>query len=126
LDPETLLREGSGGFGGSQIERILQQAAATVSLEEALEGSSVSMADVAAVFSSEPMSVQSLTGADAELDGARSAIAYGGLMLMYFAILSFGAWTLTGIAEEKSSRVVEVLLATLRPWQLLTGKILGI
>ena len=126
VDNETLLREGSGGFGGSQIERILQQAAATVSLEETLEGSDASVEDVASIFSSEPMTVESLTGADAELDGARSVIAYGGLMMMYLAILSFGAWTLTGIAEEKSSRVVEVLLATLRPWQLLAGKILGI
>jgi ABC-2 type transport system permease protein len=126
LDSETLLREGSGGFGGSQIEQILQQAAASVSLEAALEGSSASVEDVASVFTSRPMTVESLTGADAELDTARSAIAYGGLMLMYFAILSFGAWTLTGIAEEKSSRVVEVLLATLKPWQLLAGKILGI
>ena len=126
LDEETLLREGAGGFAGSQIEQILQRAAATVSLEETLEGSSASVEDVARIFSSQPMTVESLTGADAELDGARSAIAYGGLMLMYLAILSFGAWTLTGIAEEKSSRVVEVLLATLKPWQLLAGKIVGI
>jgi ABC-2 type transport system permease protein len=30
------------------------------------------------------------------------------------------------VVEEKSSRVVEVLLATLKPWQLLAGKILGL
>jgi ABC-2 type transport system permease protein len=126
VDDTTLLREGSGGFGGSDIERILQRAAATVALEETLAGSSATVEDVASIFGSEPMAVESMAGADAELDEARSIIAYGGLMLMYFAVLSFGAWTLTGIAEEKASRVVEVLLATLRPWQLLAGKILGI
>lgn len=126
LDQETLLREGSGGFGGSEIEQILQRAAATVALEQTLEGSSASVEDVAAVFGSQPLTVQSMGGADADLDGARSLIAYGGLMLMYLAVLSFGAWTLSGIAEEKASRVVEVLLSTLRPWQLLAGKILGI
>ncbi|HSJ27324.1 MAG TPA: ABC transporter permease [Acidimicrobiia bacterium] len=126
LDETALLREGSGGFGGSEVERILQRAAATVQLEEALEGSSASVTDVAAIFSSQPLAVESLGGAESELDEARSIIAYGGLILMYMAVLSFGAWTLTGIAEEKSSRVVEVLLATLRPWQLLAGKILGI
>jgi ABC-2 type transport system permease protein len=31
-----------------------------------------------------------------------------------------------GVVEEKSSRVVELLLATLRPWQLLAGKVIGI
>jgi ABC-2 type transport system permease protein len=45
---------------------------------------------------------------------------------MYLAILSYGSWTLTGVTEEKTNRVVEVLLATLRPWQLLGGKVLGI
>lgn len=126
VDEATMLREGSGGFGGSDLERILQRAAATVALEETLEGSRASVDDVAAIFASEPMTVQSLAGEGSELDEPRSFIAYGGLMLMYFAVLSFGAWTLTGIAEEKASRVVEVLLSTLRPWQLLAGKILGI
>lgn len=126
LDDATLLREGSGGFGGSDAERVLQRAAATVALEEALEGSSASVDDVAGIFSSQPLAVESLDGEGSDLDDARSFIAYGGLMLMYVAVLSFGAWTLTGIAEEKSSRVVEVLLASLRPWQLLAGKILGI
>ncbi len=126
LDDTTVLREGSGGFGGSEIERILQRAAATVALEETLVGSSATVADVASIFGSQPLTVESMKGADAELDDARSIIAYGGLMLMYLAVLSFGAWTLTGIAEEKASRMVEVLLATLRPWQLLAGKILGI
>jgi ABC-2 type transport system permease protein len=31
-----------------------------------------------------------------------------------------------GVVEEKSSRVVELLLATIRPWQLMAGKVLGI
>ena len=32
----------------------------------------------------------------------------------------------TGVVEEKQSRVVELLLATIKPWQLLAGKILGL
>lgn len=126
LDDTTVLREGSGGFGGSDAERILQRAAATVALEDALEGSDLSVSDVASIFNSQPLTVESLDGEGSDLDDTRSLIAYGGLMLMYVAILSFGAWTLSGIAEEKSSRVVEVLLSSLRPSQLLAGKILGI
>ncbi len=126
VDGSTMLRKGSGGFGGSATERILQRAAATVELESALGGSTATVADVARIFSSQPLQVTSLDGADGELDEARSLIAYGGLVLMYMAVLSFGAWTLTGVAEEKSTRVVEILLAVLKPWQLLAGKILGI
>jgi hypothetical protein len=40
-------------------------------------------------------------------------------------LTQYNAWTLTGVLEEKSSRVVEVLLAAIRPAQLLAGKVLG-
>jgi ABC-2 type transport system permease protein len=42
------------------------------------------------------------------------------------AVLLYGTWILTGVTEEKSNRVVEVLLSSIRPWQILGGKILGI
>lgn len=48
------------------------------------------------------------------------------LVLLFMAITVYGAQVLTGVVEEKSTRVVEVLLARVRPWQLLGGKILGI
>jgi ABC-2 type transport system permease protein len=38
----------------------------------------------------------------------------------------FGNFVAQGVVEEKASRVVELLLATMRPWQLLAGKILGL
>jgi ABC-2 type transport system permease protein len=41
-------------------------------------------------------------------------------------LTQYSTWILTGVAEEKSSRVVEVLLGALRPAQLLAGKVLGI
>ena len=45
---------------------------------------------------------------------------------MFILLQQYLVWTLIGVAEEKSSRVVEVLLATVRPIQLLAGKVLGI
>jgi ABC-2 type transport system permease protein len=38
----------------------------------------------------------------------------------------YNTWTLIGVMEEKSSRVIEVLLSTVRPVRLLAGKVLGI
>jgi len=46
--------------------------------------------------------------------------------LIYLALLFTGQAVATGVVEEKSSRVVELLLSTLRPWQLMAGKVLGI
>ncbi|MFF7632475.1 ABC transporter permease [Kitasatospora sp. NPDC008050] len=46
--------------------------------------------------------------------------------LIYLSLMTCGPMIAQGVVEEKSSRVVELLLATLRPWQLMAGKVLGI
>lgn len=62
-------------------------------------------------------------GGDAE---AAAGVAFVVVLLLYFQLIGYGNWVASGVVEEKSSRVVELLLATLKPWQLLAGKILGI
>lgn len=57
---------------------------------------------------------------------ARAALAVIGVILLFTAIAFYGGFLLIGVIEEKSSRVVEVLLSRLRPTELLGGKILGI
>ena len=57
---------------------------------------------------------------------AREIIAYISIALLYIAIVWYGSFVLTGVVEEKSSRVVEVLLSRLPPSSLLGGKIAGI
>ena len=47
-------------------------------------------------------------------------------ILIYIALLTFGQTVAQGVVEEKTSRVVELLLSTIRPWQLMAGKVLGI
>lgn len=128
VDGQVLLRRGSASaFGSSDLAQGLQQAAAVVALQDRLEGTDVAVEDVAGLLDSRPLPVRTIDGeADEAVDEARSTVAYGGMMLLYLAILTFGNWTLQGVTEEKSSRVVEVLLATVRPWQLLAGKIIGV
>jgi len=52
--------------------------------------------------------------------------AFIGAALLFGLIAFYGQWILVGVAEEKSSRVVEVLLASVRPKELLVGKVAGI
>jgi len=54
------------------------------------------------------------------------ATALLGVILIFVVLTQYLTWTLMGVMEEKASRVVEVLLATVRPIQLLAGKVLGI
>src|SRR5262245_36205589 len=59
-------------------------------------------------------------------DEAAFAIANVIVVLLFVSVITFGAWVMTGVIEEKQSRVVEVVLATVRPRELLMGKVLGI
>ncbi len=52
--------------------------------------------------------------------------AYALFFMMYFVIMQFGMNTARSIIEEKTSRVFEVLLATIKPDEMLAGKILGV
>jgi ABC-2 type transport system permease protein len=47
-------------------------------------------------------------------------------VLIYLALMTGGQLVAQGVVEEKSSRVVELLLATIRPWELMAGKVIGI
>ncbi|MBT8206659.1 MAG: ABC transporter permease, partial [Acidimicrobiia bacterium] len=121
---EILLRSAAGA-SGDDLSDLLQYAASTLEIDR-LVSTAGSNADVVDILAGEPLSLRTLEGVASEENQARTVIAYGGLMLMYIAVLSYGAWTLTGVTEEKSNRVVEVLLATVKPWQLLAGKVIGI
>lgn len=55
-----------------------------------------------------------------------AGIAFVAVLLAYGQLFGYGVWVATGVIEEKASRVVEILLSAIRPWQLLAGKIAGI
>ncbi|MGH3939668.1 MAG: ABC transporter permease [Pseudonocardiaceae bacterium] len=58
--------------------------------------------------------------------GARLAIGLISAGLLYLALLIYGSTVAQGVLEEKTSRVVELLLSTVKPWQLMIGKVAGV
>lgn len=68
----------------------------------------------------------SVTSENAQtVDLAALLVVGAGVMLMITGIMMFGGAVAQSVIEEKSSRVVEIMLATIRPLHLLAGKILG-
>jgi ABC-2 type transport system permease protein len=61
-----------------------------------------------------------------EHEDARLLLAIVVGILVYIAIVIYGQVVAQGVVEEKASRIVEILLTTIRPWQLMAGKVLGI
>lgn len=58
--------------------------------------------------------------------GPRLVLAIIVGILVYISVMMYGQLVAQGVVEEKASRVVEILLTTIRPWQLMLGKVLGI
>ena len=122
-DDEVIVRP--TGFSGNSLLGLLQRGAATAELESIVAEGGPAASRVLELMTAEPLTTTSLSGDD-PANATRQLVAYAGLILLYMAILLYGSWILTGVTEEKSNRVVEVLLSALRPWQLLGGKIIGI
>ena len=53
-------------------------------------------------------------------------LAFGMTILIFLIIVMYGTWIAMSVVEEKSSRVMEVVLNAASPFQLLTGKVLGV
>lgn len=58
--------------------------------------------------------------------GIAMALAYINAFIMYMLVFIFGAQVMRGVIEEKTSRVVEVIISSVKPIQLMMGKIIGI
>lgn len=58
--------------------------------------------------------------------GGTFAMAYVLVLLIYMTLIFYGSIILRGVIEEKSNRVVEIVLSSLKPFELMMGKILGI
>jgi ABC-2 type transport system permease protein len=58
--------------------------------------------------------------------GIATAAGYLASLLIYFFIFMYGIQVMRGVIEEKSNRIVEVIVSSVRPFQLMMGKIIGV
>ncbi len=61
-----------------------------------------------------------------KLTSLRRGVGYASALLIYFFIFFFGAQVMRGVIEEKTNRIIEVIISSVRPFQLMMGKITGI
>ena len=55
-----------------------------------------------------------------------TGLSFFGGILIYMFIFMYGTMVMRGVIEEKTSRIVEVMISSLRPFQLMMGKIIGV
>jgi ABC-2 type transport system permease protein len=115
------------GFAASDTDTLAlftTSVARYLGAEAALEKAGIPTSRVAALTSPAPLAVLSLK--PAQHRNANLVTALYVLILTYVLLTQYGTWVLMGVVEEKSSRVVEVLLSAVSPLRLLVGKVVGI
>lgn len=90
---------------------------------EGVDPAVVSRAQIAVELATAKISKGEVTGETGE---ATFFLAYVMWFILYMAILLYGVQVMGSVVEEKQSRVVEVLISSLRPFQLLFGKVVGV
>lgn len=109
----------------AELRAILQTTAQQAQVLDAFADAGVSSVQAREAMEPPQVEVVALNPPSPHRDDRRT-VATIGAFLLFGQIFGYGFWVSMGVVEEKSSRVVEVLLSKIRPSQLLAGKVIGI
>lgn len=107
------------------LRNALNVLAGRLALNQQITGLGGDPARVAAAVAGASVSVQPLEQPK-QYNAQQLVLGIIAGVLIYLSLMINGQSVAQGVVEEKTSRVVELLLATIRPWQLMVGKVLGI
>ena len=130
-NPDVVLRSGKLIAKNSlpvQIKGELETALALAATNEKLKERGVDPDIVKQAQSRAVLESNELTEAGSRQSdvGIKLAIGFGASFLVYIFIFLYAAQIMRGVIEEKTSRIVEVIVSSIKPSQLMLGKILGI
>lgn len=105
----------------------IRQAVVESALEVRLQGAS-DAGGARALLDGGEVEYQALDGEDPEANDRRAALVVGfaGGFVLYITLLVYGIQVMRAVLEEKTTRMVEIVISVVRPGQLMLGKILGV
>lgn len=107
-----------------ELQGVLTRLAVAVRLErEGVNPAVVGRAQLRINLETKKISGAKTTG---ESSAQSFSLAYFMATILYIAIILYGVNVMSSVLEEKTSRIVEVLVSSLRPFQLLLGKVVGV
>jgi ABC-2 type transport system permease protein len=124
--------------GTSRTVTLIRQAVASIAIADRLGNAGLSVAEQSHLFSAPTVRALSpdpaKQGPDGQPSGAKTAtdeisnfaVTFGLVMFLFLAVIIYGTWIAMSVVEEKTNRVMEIILSTASPFQLLAGKVLGV
>lgn len=114
----------SGGAG--PFPSVVSQVVVAQATTQALVDAGLTPAQIAAILSLRPPEQVVVGGPEEVEDQSRAIVGFIAGIVLYMALILTGTAIASAVATEKSTRISEVLLAVLRPTQLLVGTVLGV
>lgn len=108
----------------AELESVVDAGWQARSAADATRAAGLSEDQIAAILAPDPLSTAIVDPSDDDLAGV--LVGFASAVLLFLSITTFGSYVLTGVVEEKSTGVIEVLLSHVRAHQLMAGKVFGI
>ena len=127
-DPKGIELFGAKQAGMSLNRRISGDIEELIKTQK-LKQSGISQADLDKLKTDVDITTKKIadTGDEQESSaGASSFIAFTAGIMMFMFIMLYGVQVMRGVIEEKTSRIIEVMVSSVKPFQLMMGKIIGI
>ena len=107
----------------TQIERIVQQQANTLALNQA----GIDAQAIRDLYFDVRPQLETFKGQETSKLGSGLKLIFGGAAgyLLFMLIIIYGNMIMRSVIEEKTSRIIEVIISSVRPIELLLGKIFG-
>ena len=108
----------------SAIRQVtLRSTISRAALEYQLEQQGV---DADAMLSGGELRIEMLSEEGADIEEPEFLVAYIGAFLLHMVIMLYAVAVMRATLEEKTNRIVEVIISSMKPWHLMLGKILGV
>lgn len=112
---------------GTAVQRTIRQGVNRALVRWRLQDAGVQGIDPATLLQSARLNVVNVTeGGTARSQEVFEVISFLFALVFYAALIVYGQMMIRSIVEEKTSDVVEVMVSSVRPWELMLGKILGV
>ena len=127
LGPEALERGSVRFISDGRPSLVRQMAIRQIVVQAALSERLGAEAGAAGtLLSGGEMELVILSDGGARADEPAFVAAYGGAFVLYMVILFYAIAVMRSVLEEKTNRIVEVVISSMRPFQLMLGKIIGV
>lgn len=119
VDADRIITKSSG----STAVTLIQNAHRSLQLQKNLTAAGLTSSQIDAAFTVPELP---LTTTAPAVNVQRQVVSTIAVVFLFAQLIAFCSWVGIGVVEEKSSRVVELIISAIRPFQLLLGKLLGI